>query len=288
MGGKAFVIRSPRAGGRSGCSVIIPGPSTAGPIAAGQRELAAMLYTGGDGVISGYTAVRYYGVRAPATEIVDVLIPAPTKRQSSAFVRVRRTRNMPEEPVVRGGIRWAPVARAVADTARWDLELSEARAVVADAVQRRVCSVGDLAGELRVGPKRGSGLLKAVLEEVADGIASGAEGDLRKLIKSGHLPEPMYNPSLYVGSQFLASPDAWWRDEGVAGEVDSREWHLSPEQWQRTMERHARMTAQGILVLHYTPKQIRSDGRRVLAELRAAIEEGRRRPPLNIRTVPRR
>jgi hypothetical protein len=27
---------------------------------------------------------------------------------------------------------------------------------------------------------------------------------------------------------FIASPDAWWAREGVAAEIDSREWHLNP------------------------------------------------------------
>jgi hypothetical protein len=158
--------------------------------------------------------------------------------------------------------------------------------MVADAVQNKACTIGQLAEELRAGPKHGSGMLRAALEEVADGVLSGAEGDLRKLIKSARLPEPMFNPKLYLGSEFLAQPDVWWRDAGVAGEVDSREWHLSPALWARTMARHDKMTAQGILVMHFTPRRIRSDGAKVIAELRSAIESGRRRPPLEIRAVP--
>jgi len=118
------------------------------------------------------------------------------------------------------------------------------------------------------------------------GVASVAEGDLRKLIKRGALPEPIYNPSLYVGTDFIAKPDAWWPDAGVAAEIDSREWHLSPADWERTQARHARMTAHGILVLHYAPRRIRSDAAGVMAELRSAIEAGQRRPPLAIRAVP--
>ena len=35
------------------------------------------------------------------------------------------------------------------------------------------------------------------------------------------------------GETFLARPDAWWLKAGVVVEVDSREWHLSPEDWRR-------------------------------------------------------
>jgi len=70
--------------------------------------------------------------------------------------------------------------------------------------------------------------------------------------------------------------------------VDSREWHLSPELWAKTMKRHARMSAHGIIVMHFTPKRIRSEAAQVAAELRAAIEAGRQRPPLDIRAMPAR
>jgi hypothetical protein len=253
-----------------------------------QREFAALLYVGRDGVLTGEGALRRWGLRVPHPqgEMVDVLIPATAQRQSARFVRTHRTTRMPEQVWATDGVRWAPVPRALADAARIELELRQVRALTAEAVQRRKCSVAELAEELRGGPKRGSAALREVLEEVLDGVASVAEGDLRKLVRSGRLPEPLYNPELYVGSEFLARPDLYWPDAGVAGEVDSREWHLSPEDWARTMQRHSRMSARGILVLHFTPSRIRADGQQVLAELRAAIEAGLRRRPLAIRAVP--
>lgn len=268
--------------------IVLPGVylSHNGLVTGVQREIAAVLYTGHECVITGQAALNRRGV-VPQADVVDVLIPASARRQSAGFVRVHRTSRMPERPWVSDGIRWAPVPRAVADAARCGLALREVRALVATTVQRRTCTIQQLAAELSGGPKRGSGMLRAALEEVADGVASAAEGDLRKLVKAGRLPEPMYNPSLYVGEDFLAQPDLWWRDAGVAGEVDSREWHLSPELWKRTMARHAAMSAQGIIVLHFPPSRIRSDPSRVIAELRSAIEAGLRRPALAIRTVPR-
>jgi hypothetical protein len=258
-----------------------------GPLADGQREIAAVLHAGPGCVLTGPAALRHQGVRVPATDIVDVLVPMPTKRQSVDFVRMHRTARMPDQTFVLNGIRWALAARAAADTARGEHDLREVRALVAGAVQRGTCTVPQLAEELRAGPTRASGRLRAVLEEVADGVRSAAEADLRQLIKRSGLPEPMYNPDLYLGSMFLGRPDTWWKDAGVAGEVDSREWHYSADQWAETMARHSRMTAHGILMVHFTPKQIRTEARRIVAEFRSAIETGRQRPALEIRTVPR-
>jgi hypothetical protein len=148
--------------------------------------------------------------------------------------------------------------------------------------------VQQLAGELRDGPTQGSAPLRAALAEVADGIASIAEGDLRNLIRKGKLPTPLYNPRLYLGEEFLGSPDAWWPEAGVAGEVDSRQWHLSPDDWERTQQRHTRMGKIGIVVQHFSPRRIRSEPARVLDDLRRAIESGLQRPPLPVRTIPAR
>jgi hypothetical protein len=232
--------------------------------------------------------LRQQGVRVPASDVIDVLVPAPVKRQDTGFVRLHRTKRMPEQVFLLNGIRWAPAARAVADAVRGEHDVREVRALVASAVQGGACTVPQLALELKAGPTRQSARLRAVLAEVADGIASAAEADLRQLVKRSGLPEPMYNPDLYAASGFLARPDLWWKDAGVAGEVDSREWHLSPEQWEHTMARHSRMTAHGIFVLHFTPTQIKTEPRKIVAEFRSAIEEGRRRPALPIRTDPRK
>jgi very-short-patch-repair endonuclease len=124
-----------------------------------------------------------------------------------------------------------------------------------------------------------------VLAEVADGVRSSAEGDLRTLIRKSDLPEPIFNPKLYVGDDFLASPDAWWRKLAVAAEVDSRQWHFSPGDWERTLARHARMTAQGILVLHFPPAKVRDQPWLVVREIRSALAASRGPLP-HIKTVP--
>jgi hypothetical protein len=267
---------------------VLPGIYLAhnGSLTAGQREIAAVLYAGRGCVITGQAAVQRQGIWAPRSDVIDVLIPATEGRRSNGFVQVHRTTRMPDPAKVIDGLRWAPPVRAVGDAARGQIELRDVRALVANAVQRGTCTVQQLAAELQAGPKQGSWSLRAALEEVADGVASVAEGDLRALIKKGGLAEPMYNPRLYIGSDFLAQPDAWWPDAGVAGEVDSREYHFSPADWEKTMARHARMSAQGIIVLHFTPRRIRTDAAGVVSELRASIEVGLRRQPLPIRAVP--
>lgn len=283
---KAELRSKVRAGGR--WQVILPGIYLAhlGPLTGGQREIAAALYAGGDCVITGLAALRWHGVRVAFDDRVDVLIPATTRRQSTEFVHIHRTERMPERLWLNDGLRWAPVDRAACDAVRGQGDLRFTRALVADVIQQGKCSVEQLTAELAAGPSRGSGTLREALEDVVVGAESIAEGDLRRLIKISGLPEPLYNPRLYAGASFIAKPDAWWPDCGVAGQVDSREWHLNPADWERTLARHAQMSAHGIIVIHLTPRRIRTEPDRVIAELRSALNSGRQRPPLKIRTIP--
>ena len=193
---------------------------------------------------------------------------------------------MPEFVLADGAVRFTRAARAVADASRELGSLREVRAVTAEAVQRRACRLDQLIEELAHAPVRQSAWLRRALAEVADGVRSVAEGDLRDLIIGAQLPQPMFNAQLYVGRTFLAKPDAWWPEAGVAAEVDSREWHLSPEDWAQTLARHTRMTACGIMVLHFTPSQVRAEPARVTAEIRSALQAGQRRPALALRTLP--
>src|ERR1017187_9162818 len=68
----------------------------------------------------------------------------------------------------------------------------------------------------------------------------------------------------------------------VAVEVDSREWHLSPEDHAKTLARGRRIAIHQLNVLRFTPKQIRAEPARVVAEIRDALEGARGRPPLNL------
>jgi len=253
-----------------------------------QRDMAALLYAGRRGVLTGPAALRRHDIATTPTDAVDVLVPQDVQRVDAGFVRPHRTIRLPRGFCVAGEIRYALPPRAVADASRWLTDIGDVRALVAGAVQRRVCTVELLVEELEQGPKQGSALLRRALAEVADGVRSAAEGQLHTLIKRAGLPAPVFNPRLFVGSAFLAVPDCWWPDAGVAAEVDSRAWHLSPRDHETTLARHARMSAVGIIVLHFTPRQINTRPRAVANLIRNALTAGRDRPLPQVRTLPAR
>ncbi len=250
-----------------------------------QQEHAALLYGGPRSVITGLAALRRHRLRVPDRKTITVLVPASRASPDCGFVRVAPTMRLPAACYSDGTIRFALAERAVADAARELGSFRELRAVLADAVQKGRCRTEWIRDELANGPVRGSAWLRRALAEVAEGIRSAAEGDLRDLIVHAGLPMPMFNASVYAGQELIAVADAWWPGACVAVEVDSREWHLSPDDWEHTMRRHSAMGKRGIVVLHFTPRQIRTEPGRVVAEIRAAIAAGRRQETLGIRAV---
>jgi hypothetical protein len=256
-----------------------------------QWETAAILYAGPHAVITGAAALRFYEFRQIPRQdgdVVDILIPARFQRASTGCVRVHRTSHMP--PMwVKGwsARRYAYPARAVVDTARWLADLREVRALVGDAVQNRHCAIAQLADELRVGGTPNGGLLRRVIAEVTDGVRSAPEAELRDLIIKARMPMPLFNPRLYLpNGSFIACPDAWWPDAGVAIEIDSRQWHLAPDDWERTMTRHSDLGQYGIVTLHATPHQLRTDPAPFMRKAANAYKAGTARPRLNILTLP--
>jgi hypothetical protein len=270
---------------------LLPGiyATTTGDATSNHRAMAALLHAGPRSVITGATAVRRHRLQCAGLNEVDVLVPADVRRQSASFVRVIHTSRMPENFCSTGQIRFAPVPRAVADAARGMTRLSDVRAVVAAAVQQYRCPLETLISELNAGPMSGSRFYRIALGEVGDGIRSAAEADLRKLIDRSDLETPLYNPRLYAADgTFIGMPDAWWQRAGVAAEVDSRQYHLSPEDHERTTMRHNRMEAHGISMLHFLPSTLSTKSPAVLRDLRGAIKAGHRKPPLPIAAIPAR
>lgn len=254
-----------------------------------QREKAALLYGGPGAVITGAAALRHHRMPAPDGEIIDILIPASRQRRSVSYVVVHRTTRMPKMVFGPPTRDYALPARAAADAGRWLTDLREVRAVVAGAVQSRRCTVAELAGELRAGGIRDTALLRAVLAEVAEGVRSAPEAELRVLIGKAGLPMPMFNPRLFLlDGTFIAQPDAWWPEAGMAIEVDSKRWHFEAADWEHTMDRHTDLGQYSIVTLHFTPHKIRTDPAFVMERMTKAYNSGIGRPRLPIEAVPPR
>ncbi|OOC07039.1 hypothetical protein [Amycolatopsis azurea] len=257
-----------------------------GPPTREQQIAAAMLYGGETALLTGGEACRIHGLRnAPDTgEEIHLLVPHERKLHNYGFVVVERTQRMPRT-VRRDGRPLAEVTRATLDVCRRQTEVRPVRALMSEAVQRRYSSFERLSRELAHGSQRGSAVPRLVLTELASGQESIAEIDARRVWARSGLPEPMWNKKLYdEEGRFVAKPDAWFDDVGLAWEVDSLSFHLQVVNgFDRTLARNGRYAAAGVLVLQTLPSRLRTEPDKVVEELRAAHAAAAARTRPNVR-----
>jgi hypothetical protein len=270
---------------------MLPGvySTVTGTLTPDQRAMAALLYAGPVSIITGAAAVRRHRLTSAGLNEIDVLIPATSRVQSTGFVRVVRTRRMPESFYCTRKVRFAKLPRAVADAVRGMPRLSDIRALLSEATQKGKCELKSLVQELNEGPSAGSRHFRIGLTEIGDGIRSAAEADLRTIIIRSGLEPPVYNAELSLDDGIiLGVADAWWQRAGVAAEVDSRQYHLSAADYEKTTLRHNRMQAESINMMHFLPSTLREDPDTVVRDLRKAIEAGNLRAPLPVKSAPAR
>ena len=240
-----------------------------------QTALAAVLSSGTDSMVTGTYAMHMHGVRIEAKGPVQTLIPHERRQIPNHLVHPIRVREMPR-PFGRD-VPYAPLARAVCDACRSAVSLDQIRAMLAPAVQQRMCSVEALTAEIRTQGKVNR-LLKEGINEIVAGVRSVPEARLRKLIVSSRLPEPLWNPRIFLtNGAFLACPDAYWPAAGFAVEVQSREWHLNPGDHEKTLARIRRMMECGIVVMELTPREIETKSAELLREIGSALAAASKR-----------
>jgi hypothetical protein len=257
-----------------------------GPPTRQQQIVAALMYGGPDALVTGLEACRRHGVRrGPEPTDVHLLVPEERQLKGSGFVIVERTTRLPPA-IVRDGVPLAPVARACLDAARRLHSAAEVTELIADTVQRRLCTPAQLAGELREGSQRGSATPRRVLADVSDGVRSTAERDARRLLARSGLPEPWWNAEVCDSTgRRLGFADAWFDEVALTWEINSYAWHLLPQYYAREVKRSAAMAAVGIAVVPVLPAALHDDPAGSLADLVAAYRAAAARPRPPVRAI---
>ncbi len=249
-----------------------------------QLIASALKHAGPGAIVTGWDALSRYRISAPdGPNDVHILIPHDRHVRSAEHILIERTIKMPD-PVLSKDFPIAPLPRAAMDAARRLQSTDAARALIAEVVQRGRISPAWLRHELETGSSRGSALPRRVLGEISDGVHSVAEAWARKLVLRSGLPKPAWNcPVRTPEGELLGIIDAWWDDVGLAWEIDSYQFHLSPASYAETLRRGSRLTAAGIIVVHTLPARIRDEPAAVLDELRRAHQHAARRPRPSVR-----
>jgi hypothetical protein len=240
-----------------------------------QRLVAAQLVAGDGAWLAGSTAAALHGITACRLGMpVKVLVPAPRRSRRIAWVDVRSTTLVGEPVLTRGPLRLGCLARAVVDAAAEAVDERCARAIVIEAVQRRLVRLDDLEHWVDARGRPGSIRLRRVLAEVAAGAWSVPESDLLALIRtSTRLPRPMANPLLTGPSgEALTSPDVWFDEVGMAVMVQSRRYHADGLDWEATVVQGSDLSAVRVVVVGVTPAALARDPGAQLRRIERAHE----------------
>lgn len=252
-----------------------------------QRALAAVLYaaepgsdplSGDTAALTGGAALALLGIREAPYGPADVLIRATRRLSGTPEVRPLPTSRWPRTITVSGIPSTRPV-RAAADFAARCEAPERIRSVLAQVVQSGWCHPQDLHAELRAARLLHRPAIREAAAELVAGVRSIAEARARDTLTATGLPTPLWNARLYTpDGVFLASPDAYWPDEGVALEIDSAEYHYTRDSWHATLRRRLRLESHGILVVSATPSMIRDTPAEVVAALTTLLTLATDRP----------
>jgi very-short-patch-repair endonuclease len=220
------------------------------------RRTAAVVFAGEGALLSGAAALCDLGLRSVhKPSHVLVLVPPGRCPRSVAWVRVRPSARPVRRALLPGPPR-ASEARAVADLALERRRLDDVRALVAEAVRLRLCTIEELAAELRHSPQRGSAHLRQAIDEVGGGAWSAPEARAATLMRRARLPRFEQNAPIELSNGQRLVVDFLWRELRAVLEIDSDAHHSLAGDADWTSDRHLLLATDGFSVIHRTPRYV--------------------------------
>ncbi|MBD0418337.1 hypothetical protein AB0L35_00595 [Streptomyces sp. NPDC052309] len=293
-----------------GVVLLHPGPPTSeerlhGVLLYAARERAAgvPVQPGGDGqppgpggteaVITGLAALTLHGFSAapplPSLEAIDVLVPRLRRLRSTGCARIVRTLALPT-PVQVTGVPVAPVARALADAVAALTDAGAVRRLLTEAVRGGHCEPAAVVRELtRARLLSRPHVVDAVDSLLAEGRAM-TEERLYRMVREHGLPDPVWNVDLRLpGGPHLGGVDAYWPEQAVALELDTRAHRQEDDAlWSEYARKREHLERLGITVVHLTPRKLRDSAEQQAAVVRTALmAAGDREPAAYVVVLPR-
>ncbi|GGL69818.1 hypothetical protein GCM10010129_11630 [Streptomyces fumigatiscleroticus] len=262
------------------------------PAQPGARSTREPAYA--EAMITGLAALTLHGLAsAPplaSLDVLDVLVPRLRRLRSTGCARIVRTPVLPAPGLVAAGLPVAPVPRALADAVAGLTDAGVVRRLLTEAVRGGHCEPAAVVRELnRARLLSRPHVVDAVDTLLAEGRAI-AEDRLYRMVGEYGLPDPVWNVDLRLpGGPYLGGLDAYWPEQAVAVELDTR----APRQdddalWSEYARKREHLERLGITVVHLTPKKLRDCPEQQAAVVRTALmASGDREPAAYVVVLPR-
>jgi len=246
-----------------------------------------------DAMITGLAALTLHGFSSTppllSLDRIDVLVPRMRRLRSTGSARIVRTSALPAPEQVTG-LPVAPVPRALADAVTELTDAGAVRRLLTEAVRGGHCEPAAVVRELN-----NAKLLSRphVVDAVDSLLAEGraiAEDRLYRMVEEYGLPDPVWNVDLRLpGGPHLGGLDAYWPEQAVAVELDTR----APRQdedalWSEYARKREHLERLGITVVHITPRKLRDAMEQQATVVRTALmASGDRDPAAYVVVLPR-
>ncbi|MFH9004803.1 hypothetical protein ACH4E5_16400 [Streptomyces afghaniensis] len=237
-----------------------------------------------EAMITGLAALTLHGFSStpplPSLDAIDVLVPRLRRLRSTGCARIIRGAALPAPEQVTG-LPVAPVARALADAVADLRDAGIVRRLMTEAVRGAHCEPAAVVRELNQARLLSRPhVVDAVESLLAEGRAI-AENRLYRMVREYDLPDPVWNVDLRLpGGPYLGGLDAYWPDQAVALELDTR----APRQdddalWSEYARKREHLERLGITVVHITPRKLRDCPEQQATVVRTALMASADREP---------
>lgn len=235
-----------------------------------RRARAAWLWSGGDGVLAGWSAAAVHGDRWVDHRLPAELIRNGSRRGTPGIV-VRGDTLAASEVCTVDDMRVTTPVRTCFDLARW---LPAHQAVEhLDAVCRAtgVAPSSVLQSAEQHPGERGLEQLRIVVPLVDPGAESIPETRVRLLLVSNGLPAPETQLPILDGDRVVAWTDMGWREWRTAVEYDGIHHWTDERQRTKDIERYEMLAALGWAVVRVNSEQLRSRPSEVVERVRRRL-----------------
>jgi hypothetical protein len=224
-------------------------------------------------VLSHRSAAALHGIRRDSRAKTDVTLASPSAR-SRPTIDVHRSSTLePADITTVDAIPCTTVARTLVDLG----DVVNRRAVERALDRAEVLRVfdGKAVHEAlaRAGPRRGAGILRAVLEDYEQPTLTEKELEERflALCRQASLPSPAVNAWITLPDGIAYKADFLWREHKLIAETDGRDVHTTRKAFEHDRLRDQRLTLAGYTVVRFTWRQVKRDPRSVAETLRSLL-----------------
>jgi predicted transcriptional regulator of viral defense system len=235
--------------------------------------MAAVLAYGPKAKLSHRSAAGLQGLRRDSRPKPEVTVRAGSVRPRPGIEVHKSSTLTPADVTTVDGIPCTTVARTLVDLG----DVLDHRAVERAVDQAEVLRVfdGQAVKEAleRAGPRRGAGILRAVLADYTEPTLTqeGIEEAFLALCRTDALPSPAVNAWITLPDGINYKADFLWRRHNLIAETDGRDVHTTPKAFEHDRLRDQRLTLAGFTVVRFTWRQVTREPRRVSGALRGLL-----------------